>query len=159
MRIIQRKQLPNNISRRAKASGQSLRIVVATEEPIEHFDIRRGLYNEVLMMAGLQLRQGVASCPLVDSFNRSSTSFVYGSIRNLRVERGQLVGNIAFARDKKSQAIKHKFLDGHLSDFSLSVMPFDILRIERGEAYRHIQGPADIVSRWTPRDVSIVVAK
>jgi hypothetical protein len=87
---------------------------------------------------------------------------VLGSVRNLRVEGTQLVGDAMFARDVESQIAFQKLLDGHLTDFSITATPVDQISVRRGESYetleREVFGPAVVVTRWQPVDASLVAA-
>lgn len=57
-----------------------------------------------------------------------------------------------------SQEVARKVRDGHLIDFSVTANPLEIIELRAGEKYRSIQGPADVVTRWAPLDVSVVAA-
>lgn len=144
------------------ASKRSVEVVVATENPVERYDESRGIVvREVLEMDGLELRGGRNQLPIVDSHDRSTVGNVLGSVRNLRIEGDELIGDAMFASDARSQEAFQKLMDGHLTDFSITASPKEIGFVERGQDYTTrrggvVSGPADIVSRWMPTDASLV---
>lgn len=145
----------------ANDASKSIEVVIASENPVERYDVERGeVIREILAMDGVQFRNGSGKLPIVDSHDRSTTRNVLGSVRNIRVEGTELVGDATFARDADSQNAYQKLVDGHLDDFSITATPHEIQSILRGETgvFRdeEIQGPTDIVSAWMPTDASLV---
>jgi hypothetical protein len=145
----------------ADASKRSVRVVTATENPVERYDNQRGLFREVLLMSGIEMRMGRTSIPIVDSHDSSTVRNILGSLRNLSVMDGQFGGEASFASDEESQIAYQKLLDGHLTDFSITAIPHEVLEVRQGQSYTTergevIPGPADIVTRWTPIDASLV---
>lgn len=140
---------------------KTVEIVIATENPVERYDLSRGLViREVLAMDGVEYRGGRNQLPIVDSHDRSSVANVLGSVRNVRVEGDELVGEASFARDARSQEAFEKLLDGHLTDFSVTATPKKVAFVERGQSYTNrrgetVEGPADIVVQWMPTDASL----
>jgi len=146
----------------ATANG-SVQVVIASENPIERFDPSRQVsYREVLTMDGVQFRSSRMQLPIVDSHDRSTVKNVLGSVRNIRVEGSQLVGDAVFASDPDSQQAYQKLMDGHLTDFSITALGKSIIPVHRGETYnlrgQLITGPAEIVTQWVPSDASLVAA-
>ena len=95
--------------------NRSLPLILATEAPIQAYDISRmEVVDEVLRMDGMELPKQI---PLVDSHERGSVVNVLGSIRDLRVEDGKLIGRAYFASDETSRNTFEKYADGHLTDF------------------------------------------
>jgi hypothetical protein len=147
----------------ANAETKSVEVVVASENPIERYDAERdSVIREILLMDGVEFRTDRMQLPIVDSHDRSTVRNVLGSVRNIRKEGTQLVGDATFARDSDSQSAYEKLLDGHLTDFSITATPKQITSVRRGETYslrgEIIEGPADIVTRWMPTDASLVAA-
>jgi hypothetical protein len=147
----------------ANAETKSVEVVVASENPIERYDSERdSVIREILLMDGVEFRTDRMQLPIVDSHDRSTVRNVLGSVRNIRKEGTQLVGDATFARDSDSQSAYEKLLDGHLTDFSITATPKQITSVRRGETYslrgEIIEGPADIVTRWMPTDASLVAA-
>ena len=79
----------------ADTSKRSVRVVTATENPIDRWDERRGeVVSEVLEMDGLTMRPGSTQIPIVDSHDTSTVRNVLGSLRNLSVD-GDEFGGVA----------------------------------------------------------------
>lgn len=160
------KQILRMVSiREATANPQkkSVEVVIATENPVERWDDNsQQAIPEILKMSGVKFRGDKKQLPIVDSHDRSSVANVLGSVRNLRIDRGQLVGDAIFAGDQRSQDAYQKLIDGHLTDFSITATPRQVHRVKRGEVYREadneVEGPADIVTEWIPTDASLVAA-
>jgi len=146
----------------ANDETKSVEVVIASENPVERYDETRGdVIQEILAMDGVQFRNpNKRQLPIVDSHNRETVRNVLGSVRNVRVEGSELVGDAMFARDSDSQNAFDKLKDGHLIDFSITATPTEIQSIQRGEVAvfngSEIVGPVDIVSKWTPTDASLV---
>lgn len=143
--------------------NKSVPVVIASENPVERYDDSTDeMIQEILLMSGVEYRAGKNQLPIVDSHDRSTVRNVLGSVRNIRVEGTELVGDASFARDTDSQIAFEKLMDGHLTDFSITAWPNEQRAIRRGETERigdkEIQGPAVIVTRWTPSDASLVAA-
>ena len=97
----------------AEPEKRSVGVVVATENPVERYDSSRGIVlREVLEMDGIELRGGRNQLPIVDSHDRSTVANVLGSVRNLRDDGDELVGEAYFASDEESQRAYQKLLDG-----------------------------------------------
>jgi len=147
----------------ADPKKKSVEVVIATENPVERYDENTGqAIPEILKMSGVKFRGDKKQLPIVDSHDRSSVANVLGSVRNLRIDRGKLVGDAVFAGDQRSQDAYQKLIDGHITDFSITATPRNVHRVKRGEVYRQdesdIEGPADIVTEWVPTDASLVAA-
>jgi hypothetical protein len=87
--------------------------------------------------------------PLADSHERSSVRDTFGSIRDLKVENGQLIGRAYFASDPASQETFEKYADGHLTDFSVGASRDDVDYLEDG---------TQVVTRSTLIEGSAVVS-
>jgi hypothetical protein len=136
----------------ANEGTKSVQVVVASENPVERYDEERDLViREILLMDGMKFRTEKKQLPIVDSHDRSTVRNVLGSVRNLRVEDGQLVGDAMFAADEDSQRAFQKLKDGHLTDFSITATPKNVLSIRRGETY-------NLRGKWIPSDASLVAA-
>jgi hypothetical protein len=142
-------------------AGSGIPIVIATENPVRRYDDQRGyVVSEVLTMAGLSLRAGRSQIPIVDSHDDTTVRNILGSVRNLRIEGDELVGDAYFAHDPTSQDARQKLIDGHITDFSITAMPDESGFVPPGQSYTTtsgatIDGPAVIVTRWTPHNASI----
>jgi len=147
----------------ADQDAKTFEAVIASEHPVERWDeSRREVVQEILLTSGLEFRDGRNQLPIVDSHDRSTVRNVIGSIRNIQVQGDEVVGVPMFARDTDSQDAYHKVLDGHITDFSITADPMEIVEVERGQVARfgdrEITGPANVVTRWQPSDASLVAA-
>lgn len=147
----------------ADQEAKTFEAVIASEHPVERWDeSRREVVKEILLTSGLDFRDGRNQLPIVDSHDRSTVRNVIGSIRNIQVQGDEVVGVPMFARDTDSQDAYHKVLDGHITDFSITADPLEIVEVERGQTARfgdrEITGPANVVTRWQPSDASLVAA-
>jgi hypothetical protein len=145
----------------ADDESRSIEVVIATENPVERYDFRRDeIIKEVLRMDGIEFRTSRKQLPIVDSHDNSTVRNVLGSVRNIRVERDELVGDAVFADDQNSQEAYAKLRAGHLTDFSITATPNEIQMVRAGDKVRirkqTIEGPAEIVTRWRPTDASLV---
>jgi hypothetical protein len=69
---------------RAFQAPKDGKAVIATETPIEIYDQeRRQTIRQVLLMDGVQFRNGKNQLPIVDSHNDKTVRNVFGSIRNI----------------------------------------------------------------------------
>lgn len=162
---IRRKMLedatqPRTIQRRSGVVKDG-KAVVATETPVMVYDeVRRQWVAQVLLMSGLQLRNGRNKLPIVDSHNDKTVRNVFGSVVNLQVEGDQLVGIPEFASDDESQKIRTRYDEGHLNDFSIDAVILSRQYVPEGHSYTKpngevIDGPAEIVTAWEPHNASI----
>ena len=147
----------------ADEATKSVEVVIASENPVERYDESSGQsYNEILLMDGVEFRTDRFRLPIVDSHDRSTVRNVLGSVRDIHVEGSELIGTASFARDRDSQDAFDKLMDGHLTDFSITATPNSSRMVSRGESEligeQQITGPAEIVTRWTPTDASLVAA-
>ena len=145
----------------ADAEVRSFQVVIASENAVERYDEERDMViREVLLMDGMELCGGRTQVPIVDSHDRTTVANVLGSVRRMRIEGDELVGDAFFATDPISQDAYSKARDGHLTDFSITAIPSEIMFVERGQTYTTsrgnvIEGPANIITRWMPTDASI----
>lgn len=145
----------------ANTDDRSVEVIIATENPVQRYDRTRSeVINEVLAMDGVEFRTSKRQLPIVDSHDNTTVKNVLGSVRNLRVVDDELVGDAVFAADADSQDAFQKLRDGHLTDFSITASPNEVMYVPRGESTsirnRTIDGPAEIVTRWRPTDASLV---
>jgi len=135
--------------------------VIATETPIEIYDSeRRQMIRQVLLMDGVQFRNGKNQLPIVDSHNDKTVRNVFGSIRNISIQDGALVGDASFASDEESQIVATRYNEGHLNDFSIDAQILARVYVSEGQQYttrqgKVIEGPAEIVTAWEPHNASI----
>lgn len=112
----------------ADATDRSIPIVLATEAPVPVFDLmQRAVVNEVLRMDGMEIPQQV---PLIDTHDRGTIRNVLGSIRELEVKDGQLVGRAFFSKD--AQPTFDLYQERHLTDFSVGAQVNQLERDDDG---------------------------
>lgn len=136
------------------------RAVIATETPIEIYDQQRGWIKQVLLMDGAVFRNGKKQLPIVDSHNDKTVRNVFGSIRGITIEDGQMIGSAEFATDDESQVVATRYAEGHLNDFSIDAVILERQLVPQGQSYTTsrgevIEGPAEIVTKWEPHNASI----
>ena len=134
--------------------------VIATETPIEIYDQQRGWIKQVLLMDGAVFRNGKKQLPIVDSHNDKTVRNVFGSIRGITIEDGQMIGSAEFATDDESQVVATRYAEGHLNDFSIDAVILERQLVPQGQTYttslgQVIEGPAEIVTKWEPHNASI----
>lgn len=134
--------------------------VIATETPVDIYDPQRGHMKQVLLMDGVRFRNRRRQLPIVDSHDDKTVRNVFGSIRNIAIEDGQLVGVAEFASDPESQVVATRYAEGHLTDFSIDAVIIDRQYVQQGQTYTTkrgvvIDGPAEIVTAWEPHNASI----
>lgn len=146
----------------ADTTRRSVRVVTATENPIDRWDERRGeVVAEVLEMDGMLMRPGATQIPIVDSHDTTTVRNVLGSLRNLTIEGDEFGGVAYFASDDDSQRAYSKLLDGHITDFSITAQPNEVLELRSGQRYTtsrgtEVIGPANVITSWTALDASLV---
>lgn len=142
-------------------SAVGVPVIIATESPVMRYSDERGeVVGEVLLMDGMEFRAGRNQVPIVDSHDDTTVRNVLGSVRNIRIEGDQLVGDAFFAHDADSQNAKQKLVDGHITDFSITAMPDESGFIPRGQTYTSsrgmvVTGPAEVITKWKPHNASI----
>lgn len=103
----------------ANREERSLELVLATESPVDVWDISRGeVLKETMRMDGVSIPDN-GQIPLVDSHSRHTVQDVLGSIRELRTEGGRLLGRAFFADNELARQTFANYADGHLTDFSV----------------------------------------
>ena len=119
---------------------------IATDTPFK---------GEVLLMSGVAFRGDKRQLPLLDHANATTVKAIVGSCRQVRIENGKLIGNVLFASDKSAQAVKRKFLDGHLSQFAASIEAISGIELRVNESFGGYLGPMRLITRWRPLAVVI----
>lgn len=154
-------RMPDGPIERMVDAAVPTRAVIASERPIPKWDEKTEcVVQEVLLMDGIVWRGGRDQIPIVDSHNDKTVRNIFGSIRHMRVENGELVGVPEFASDAESQTIAQRMAEGHITDFSITGQPLETLFVQRGQSYTTsrgevIDGPALIHTKWQPQNASI----
>jgi len=136
--------IPDGVDR----ENRSIEMVLATEEPVLTYDkTSMRVVQQSLKMDGMEIPLK-GQVPMVDTHERQSVSRVLGSIRDLRIDGGRLIGRAYFASDDMSRAAFEKYADGHLTDFSVGAQVLE----------REYQGKAMNITRSKLIEGSAVVA-
>ena len=100
--------------------NRSIPIVLATENPIKTFDMRRmDVVDEVLRIDGMTIPKQI---PLVDSHRYESVRNVFGSIRDFTKDgNGRLLARAYFASNDAAKEVFNNYAEGHLQDFSIGL--------------------------------------
>lgn len=143
---------------------RSVEAVLATENRVLAFDLGKWeTIEEVLLMDGCELPEQIILCDSHPQRWGSITSReVRGSVREMRVEKGQLIGTLRFATDEASEELWTKVRDGHITDVSVGSLPLEQLEIApdqtkkiNNRAYTAGKRPLFITTRWKPRELSV----
>jgi hypothetical protein len=130
--------------------------VIASETPVEEIDWKRmEVVPRVLLASGAEWPSQV---PLLDSHHRRTTDDQIGSIRQLRIEGGELVGRAHLSSESTKQW--NKVREGHITDMSAG---FRVLRetyVPEGKTQviegRTFRGPLNVATKWRLFEGSIV---
>lgn len=160
-------QQTNDIKTRASVStipgssrddDRSVEFVLSTQQPVRMYVPEYGEVGEVLLAKGVQLPHN-KQVPLLDSHSRYSVDDVLGSVREIRVENGQVVARVFFARNSKAQETYEKVRDGHLTDISVGYSADDSVYVpaEKRKAINgeEFEGPVLVTKKWSLKESSI----
>jgi len=111
---------------------RSFEAVLATEAPVLVMDLQRWEpVEEVLVARGCKLPKN-RQVPLLDSHNRSSVrEGQVGSVRDIRIEKGQVAGRNFISASEPDIATKVK--EGHVTDCSVGYRVLNAVTIEPGQ--------------------------
>lgn len=139
--------------------NRSVEVVMTTETPVLVYDYDRGRINEVLLMSGAQIPES-GQVVMLDAHSRYDTSYIIGSAREVRTEGAEMLGRAFFSTAPEAESPWIKTREGHLTDFSLGYrveaaewIPAGQERIIEGKRF---MGPVQVVTKWTPRELSAV---
>ncbi len=147
------------------AESRTVDAVIATDDPVlvsfGTYD-RVEMVQEVLRMDLVTLPEG-AQVVLLDSHSRWNLDTVLGSIRDLRVEGGNLVGTLHFVEgDPDVDKVVRKVEQGHIRDISVGYRVRNYVAIRRGEtmtvegiSYTAEQYRMHIATEWEPYEGSL----
>ena len=147
----------NRIERRLGVTRSPL-VAIADAKPKSRWCYNRcRLVPEILAIDGYVPRDESGSVVLIDG-GRETIRNVVGSVRQVKVRGEQLIGTIHWARDRRSQDVKAKWLDGHLGIFEAEITAQSIVEYGHGDAFGSMRGPLDHIVRWTVAAVRIRAA-
>ena len=137
---------------------RSVEAIISSETPVAEWDDLRGEVIPRVLLAGGAKIPASRQIPLLDSHNRSGIQNQVGSVRNLRVEAGQIVGRLVFSSTAEDawQLVR----EGHLTDLSIGFAVTTETHVGAGSSRkingRTFQGPTNVATSWIPRETSIV---
>lgn len=141
--------------RNAKRGPGRIRAVIASEDPLSRWDDYDGNFiREVLWLPGARWRAAKRQLPLIDG-DTSTVRNVVGSVRGIERVSGELIGNLLFCRDRRSQEVLRKVQSGDVEDFSVEHQPLEMLTLSNGERFHSIKGPMQVIVAWRPLFVRI----
>lgn len=159
--VMRNVQIRRDTVQRDEDGSGSVQVVIATDSPVKRYDEdRKIVVHEILEMGGIRFRSGRNQVPIVDSHDDSSVQNILGSVRDLRVEGGELIGNAHFGRKRVAREALQDVVDGHITDFSITAIPEQADFVERGTIYRNgsgaeVEGPVSAVNGWVPINASL----
>jgi len=128
---------------------RSSTVILATEELTVRYDkLDRQAFGEVLSMSGF-ISTPNRRVPLVD-VDRSTVRNVVGSVTNIRVDRGRLLGELSWARGQRARDTEAKYNDGHIDHVEVEVKPVELQLDLSGKRF---DGEVRVIRKW-----SIIVA-
>jgi hypothetical protein len=138
---------------------RSVEMVGATEAAIPELDWDRWeMIPTILRMDGCQMPAN-GQLPLLDTHMRYNTACVIGSFRDCRVEGEQFIGRATFSSAAEAEGPYLKMKEGHLTDCSIARKDDQVTFIPDGQTGivggRSYTGPVKVVTRWTPKEMSI----
>lgn len=138
---------------------RSVEVVLSTENPARVYDYDRGIINEVLLMSGAQIPES-RKLVMLDTHSRYETANIIGSAREIRVEGNQLVGRAQYSSAPEAEGPWIKTKEGHLTDYSIGYRVDEYVWVPEGQTAtvdgRTFTGPVQVVTKWTPRELSAV---
>lgn len=139
--------------------NRSVEVIGATEDPVEVFDYERyAIVPEILLMSGCQIPT-TRQVPLLDTHMRYESKDVLGSYRDMRIEDDRLIGRSYFSKAPEAEGTWVRVQEGHLTDFSVGYRVNESTWIPEKEkqsvAGREYSGPLRVVTKWTPRELSV----
>lgn len=135
----------------------SVRVTLATEEPVEVFDWERWeVVREVLLISGCELPDQI---PLLDSHDRSTIDKVLGSLRDFTKVDGRLEAMMSFTSVDEGAKAETKVREGHVTDLSAGYRQIESVWIEKNTKAvvngREFTGPLRVTVRWQPKEGSL----
>lgn len=140
---------------------RTVEAVVSTESPVEVYDWRSGnVIDEILLGSGAAIPDQM---PLLANHSRWSLDDMLGSIRNLRLENGSIIGRLHFASDEDSERAWQKVRGGHITDVSVGYRVNASIEIQPGQTtnvngmtYTAGKRTLRVATQWTPKEGSLV---
>lgn len=137
------------------AKQRSRTVVLSSQKPVMRVDDRGQPYREVLLSAGVEFRLVGKKTPLLYGTGETVRNII-GSIREIRIDRGQVLGDVYFASDRAAKEVERQYQSGALSRITVTSIPFELISIPIGVTWKGIEGPAEVVTRWQIAHASIL---
>lgn len=138
---------------------RSVEIVLASETPARVYDYDRGVINEILLMTGCQMPAN-NQLVMLDAHSRYETANIIGSARELKIKPPEMIGRAFYSSAPEAESPWIKTKEGHLTDYSVGYRVDETVWIADGQSAtiegRVFQGPVQVVTKWTPREISAV---
>lgn len=139
----------------------SMRVIAASEKPTPMIDWERWMVvDEILKMDGMELPQGRAQVPLLDSHNRFSIESILGTAREFQTLNDQKEGTIYFSSTDRAKTAEQLARDGHLTDLSVGYRALESFFIPESEKQiiggKEYAGPLRVTTKWQLKELSLV---
>lgn len=138
--------------------SRSVNIIISSDNPVVEYDRETDSYWPTVLLPESIRQPKNKQVPLLDCHSRNSTSDQIGSVRNMKVEGPQFVGDAYFADDEKSDRVFNLVKGGHLTDYSIGFRSMDWEYVEEGEKKefygRTYVGPVKVVTKSSIQEVS-----
>jgi len=143
--------------------SRTIRTVLVTESPVTIIDLEgRNEIDEILLIEGAEIPDS-KQVPLFDNHKRSGTQSIRGSVRNILINRNELMGTLHFS--SLASDLWTLVKEQHITDVSAGYQVFksDSVYIERkkakvinGQMYRN-DGERTLVirTRWKLKEISL----
>lgn len=134
------------VTAKAVAGEEATMDFVATSERIDHYD-------EVIQLAGWELKDYRRNPVIVDCHDYSSITRILGSSTDLTIKDGQMVNRVKFATENPLGNLAWKLASaGHLRAESVGFMPY-----EWTDGMRGSDQPARTFTKQSLLEISLVV--
>ncbi len=157
---MQRRRLAGEETRAAGGAAvedDTLPISISSEYPVERYDWYEGSrYNEVLVHtpAAVDMTRAAEGMPFLDSHMAHDGRRQMGRVMNVRVDGGQLKGDVKFSRRTEAQELRRDMLDGIKREISVGYIP-DHNNLEKVQRDGD-EIPTVRINRWMPYEASCV---
>jgi phage head maturation protease len=145
----------------ANDEERSVEATISTESPVEVYDWSSDRMVEEVLLGDAAAMP--AQLPLLANHARYSLDSVLGSIRNIRLESGSMIGRLYFADDDDAMRAWSKVRAGHLTDVSVGYRVQEAVEIQpgatavvKGRTFQAGKRALRVATKWTPKEGSLV---
>lgn len=139
------------------AADELLPISISSETPVERFDYYEGEpYHEILdhSARSVDMSRAKDGLPFLDSHNAGEGRAQMGRVMNVRIQNGQLRGDVKFSRRQEAQDLKRDMQDGIKREISVGY------RIDRNSIEKTAATDRSLatvrIKNWMPYEASSV---